>query len=198
MKAFMSGGRRRDGWLFRLVLYAVSGVIIAYTLWAVVPELWVHEEYVDASLVVAVTIVAILSWFLHRNRPRDKFQFYHPWKIQETTTSRDLWLIAGFDTLLGLATISIFLLPTVLNYGAGTIFFAAIIGVMMLATLPNGYRHLRRQYDLVESREGLSGRQTLLRYKDCSERHHQRMPLAGVPTSALVFVALLFVFVLAM
>ena len=94
-----------------MALYAVSGVLIAYALWAAVSELWVHEEYVDASLVVAVTIVAILVWFLHRNRPRDKFQFFHPWRIQETTTPRDLWLIAGFDTLVGLATIGVFFAP---------------------------------------------------------------------------------------
>ena len=195
MKAFMSGGRRKDGWLLRSALYALSGVLIAYVLWGIVSELWVHEEYVGASLVVAVTIAAILAWFLHRSRPRDKFQFFHPWRIQETTTPRDLWLIAGFDTLVGSVTLGVFVVPMVLNYGAGTILFAAIVGVMMLATLPNGYRHLRRQYDVVDSSESLAGRQTLLRYKACSEKHHQRMPLAGVPTSALVFVALLFVFV---
>ena len=198
MKAFMSGGRRGDGWLLRLALYAASGVLIAYVLWSIVPELWVHQEYVGASLVVAVTIAAILAWFLHRIRPRDKFQFYHPWKIPETLTSRDLWLIAGFDTLVGLATLGAFVLPIVLNYGKGTVFFAAIVGVMMLATLPNGYRHLRRQYDLAVTGRGIAGRgrRTLLRYKGYSETHHQWMPLAGVPTSALVFVALLFVFVL--
>ena len=196
MKVLMSDGRRRDGWLLRLALYALSGVLIAYVLWGIVSELWVHEEYVGASLAVAVTFAAILAWFLHRNRPRDKFQFYHPWKIQETVTSRDLWLIAGFDTLVGLATLGVFVLPVVFNYGAGTVFFAAIVGVMMLATLPNGYRHLRRQYDLEATRKGLADRRTLLRYRGYSETHHQWMPLAGVPTSALVFVALLFVFAL--
>lgn len=140
MKAFMSGGRRGDGWLLRLALYVVSGVLIAYV----------------------------------------------------------LWLIAGFDTLVGLATLGAFVLPMVLNYGKGTVFFAAIIGVMMLATLPNGYRHLRRQYDLAATGRGVAGRgrRTPLRYKGYSETHHQWMPLAGVPTSALVFVALLFVLVL--
>lgn len=195
MKAFWAR-EAKDGWLLRLALYALSGVLIAYVLWATVSELWVHEEYVGASLFIAVTIAAVLAWFLHRNRPRDKFQFYHPWKIQETVTPRDLWLIAGFDTLVGLATLSVFVLPIVLNYGAGTIYFAALVGVMMLATLPYGYRHLRRQYDFAASSEGLAGRRTLLRYKGYSETHHQRMPLSGVPTSALLFVVLLFVFVL--
>ncbi len=195
MKAFWDR-EAKDGRRLRLALYALSGVLIAYVLWAAVSELWVHEEYVGASLVVAVTIVAILAWFLHRNRSTDKFQFYHPWKIQKTVTSRDLWLIAGFDTLVGLATLGVFVLPIVLNYGAGTVFFAAIVGVMMLATLPYGYRHLRRQYDLVDTEEVLADRPTLLRYKGYSETHHQWIPLAGVPTGALVFVALLFVFVL--
>ena len=196
MKAFMSDGRRRDGWLLRMALYAASGVLIAYVLWGIVSELWVLEDYVGASLIVAVTIAAILAWFPHRRRPKDKFQFFHPWKIPETVTSRDLWLIAGFDTLVGLATLGAFVLPMVLNYGKGTVFFGAIVGVMMLATLPNGYRHLRRQYDMEATRKGLADRRTLLRYRGYSETHHQWMPLAGVPTSALVFVALLFVFAL--
>ena len=195
MRAFWDR-EAKDGWLLRLALYAISGVLIAYVLWGAVSELWIHEEYVGASLVVAVTTVAVLAWFLHRNRPTDKFQFYHPWRIRETMTSRDLWLIAGFDTLVGLTTVAAFMLPIVLNYRSGTVFFAAIVGVMMLATLPNGYRHLRRQYDLEVTGRGLAGRRTLLRYQGYSETHHERMPLAGVPTSALVFVALLFVFVL--
>ena len=196
MKAFWDR-EAQDGRPLRLALYALSGVFIAYVLWAVVSELWVHEEYRSASLAVAVTVAAILAWFFHRNRPRDKFQFYHPWKIQETVTSRDLWLIAGFDTLMGVVVFGAFFGTVALNHGVGSIlFFGAIVGVMMLATLPYGYRQLRRQYDLVVTGKGLAGRQTLLRYRGYSETHHQWMPLAGVPTSALLFVVLLVVFVL--
>ena len=71
-----------------------------------------------------------------------------------------------------------------------------MVGVMMLATLPNGYRYMRRQYDMVNDREGFADRRTLLRYKGYSDTHFRRMLPAGVPTSALVFVVLLFVVVL--
>ena len=181
--------------MLRLSLYVVSGVLIAYILWGIVSQLWVHEEYARASLLFIAAIGTVLATFLHRSRPRDKFQFYHPWKIQEATTSRDLWLIAGFDTLVGLSVLGLFMVPMSLTYGTGAVFFAAIVGVMMLATLPNGYRHMRRQYDMVDAREGLAGRLTLLRYKGYSETHFRQMLLVGVPTSALVFVVLLFVFV---
>jgi hypothetical protein len=48
----------------------------------------------------------------------------------------------------------------------------------------------------VNAREGFADRRTLLRYKGYSDTHFRRMLLAGVPTSALVFVVLLFVVVL--
>ena len=195
LKVFLAR-EARDGRLLRLALYAVSVVLIAYVLWGMVSESWVHEDYVSASLVFVAVITATLVTFLHRNRPRDKFQFFHPWKIQETTTSKDLWLIAGFDTLVGLAVFGVFMAPMSLTYGTGAVFFAAMVGVMMLATLPNGYRYMRRQYDMVNDREGFADRRTLLRYKGYSDTHFHRMLLAGVPTSALVFVVPLFVVVL--
>ncbi len=108
MKVFLAR-EARDGQLLRLALYAVSVALIAYVLWGMVSESWVHEDYVGASLVFVAVITATLVTFLHRNRPRDKFQFFHPWKIQETTTSKDLWLIAGFDTLVGLAMFGAFM-----------------------------------------------------------------------------------------
>ena len=89
MKVFLAR-EARDGRLLRLALCAVSVVLIAYVLWGMVSESWVHEDYVSASLVFVAVITATLVTFLHRNRPRDKFQFFHPWKIQETTTSKDL------------------------------------------------------------------------------------------------------------
>ncbi len=195
MKVFLAR-EARDGRLLRLALYAVSVALIAYVLWGMVSESWVHEDYVGASLVFVAVITATLVTFLHRNRPRDKFQFFHPWKIQETTTSKDLWLIAGFDTLVGLAVFGAFMAPMSLTYGTGAVFFAAMVGVMMmLADTPEWIPVHASSVRHGECPRGFD-RRTLLRYKGYSDTHFRRMLLAGVPTSALVFVVLLFVVVL--
>ena len=182
--------------LFQWGLYLLSGLLVAQVLWGIVSESWAHEDYIGAGLVLGLAFTSVVVTYLHRKRPRDRFQFYHPWKIADRTTGRVLWLIAGFDALMALAMFGVFMAPLSLAYGSGTAFFAAIVGLTILATLPNGYRYMRRLYDSVQVEEFKANRLSVLKYKGYSEGRFGEMLLAGIPTSVVVFVVLLFVFVL--
>ena len=186
---------RKAGSLLRWVLYLASGLLLTYFLWSVASQLLDQGDYIGTVLVLGVAFVAVAVTYLHRRRPLDKFQFFHPFKVPETTTTRHLWLIAGFDTMAVLAMFSVFVIPMIITYGTGAVFIAAIVGAMMLATLPNGYRYMRRLYDPLQIGEASDRHLTLLRYRGYSESRFREMLLAGVPTSALVFVVLLFVLV---
>ena len=161
--------RAKIGRVLRWAFYLILGLFLAQMLWNVLSWSWSSGDYTAAFLVLGMVFALAVVTYLHRRRPRDKFQFLHPWKIPNTTTRGVLWLIAGLDALVALAVVGACMIPLGLLSRTSAASFMTIMSMMMLAALPNGYWLMRRLYDTVQVGEGAGDQRVLLRYRGYSE-----------------------------
>ena len=163
-------GRPEKKRLLRWGLYLVVGLILAQSAWVIGSQSIAHGRYFPIALlsVLAGTVVATI--YLQRRCRRQKFQFYHPWRIPSLTTRGVLWLIAGFDALVTGTYLIILIVFMGFAFSSEDVAFPLqLLGLLVVAATPYGYWLMRRRYEPVPVGETSDEGKAWLRYTGYSD-----------------------------